>query len=41
MKIRSKVRAGGSNLNHNAKKPRIKIKSKVRSGGSNLNHNAR
>ena len=37
IKVRSGVRAGGSNLNHNQKP--LKVRSGVRAGGTNLNHN--
>lgn len=41
IKIRTHVRAGGINLNHNANTVRgLKIRTHVRAGGVNLNHNA-
>jgi hypothetical protein len=40
MKIKSKVRAGGVGVQHNATKSGLKIKSKVRAGGLSAQHNA-
>jgi hypothetical protein len=42
MKIKTKVRAGGENLNHNQTLVRaktVKVKSGIRAGGEQLNHN--
>ena len=41
MHIRTKIRAGGISINHNATRASgVKVKTKVRAGGINLNHNA-
>jgi hypothetical protein len=39
MKIKSHVRAGGNNLNHNQAVRGLRVRSSVKAGGSNLNHN--
>jgi hypothetical protein len=40
MKVKSNVKAGGMNLQHNQTMARgLRVKSKVRAGGSQLNHN--
>ena len=41
MKIRSNVRAGGTNLNHNQAVSGLRVRSSVKAGGVNLNHNQR
>ena len=41
MRIKTNVRAGGNNLNHNQAVKCLRVKSHVRAGGHNLNHNQR
>jgi hypothetical protein len=39
MKLKTKTRAGGVQMNHNAQ--RMIVKTSVRAGGMSLNHNSR
>jgi hypothetical protein len=39
MRIKSNVRAGGTNLNHNQAVKGLRVRSSVKAGGHNLNHN--
>lgn len=38
MKVKTRVKAGGANLNHNQTVKGLKIKSNVKAGGRGLNH---
>jgi len=38
MRIKTTVKAGGVNLNHNQTVKGLRVKSKVKAGGQNLNH---
>ena len=38
MRIKTKVKAGGVNLNHNQAVKGLRVKSKVKAGGQDLNH---
>jgi len=44
MKVRTQIKSGGHNLNHNLiarrKQDLLKIRSTIKAGGKNLNHNA-
>jgi hypothetical protein len=39
MKIRTNLKAGGTNINHSQPVRGLRVKSNVKAGGKNLNHN--
>ena len=41
MAVRSGVRAGGADVNHNERRAGIVVRTGVRAGGSDVNHNER